>query len=186
MDIMTNNLADISSHHLLMVFLAAVLFSAALIDIRSRKIPNFLTFPTILTAFLFHLFTTGPEGLLYSLKGLGLGFALLIPFYAGGGMGAGDVKLMSAVGAVVGAGQILKIFLLTTISGAIYAIVLMLIRGTLKKELLFVVLLIWEAVSGGGLAVLKIQRKNNSDMHYTIPYGLVIACGTGTSFFWPV
>ena len=101
-------------------------------------------------------------------------------------MGAGDVKLMSAVGAVVGAGQILKVFVLTTISGAIYALVLMLIRGTLKKELLYVVLLLGQAVSGGGLAALKVQKSKHRDMHYTIPYGLVIACGTGASFFWPV
>ncbi|MCJ7602209.1 MAG: prepilin peptidase [Desulfobulbaceae bacterium] len=181
---MTTTLFGISSHHLLLVFLAAVLSVASITDIRSRKIPNFLTFPTILAGLMFHLFTTGFDGLFYSLKGLGLGFALLIPFYAGGGMGAGDVKLMSAVGAVVGAGQVFTVFLLTTISGGIYALVLMLIRGTLKEELQFVACLMWQAVSGGGLAALKIQKKNKSDMRYTVPYGLAIACGTSASFFW--
>lgn len=183
---MTTSLFDISFHHLLLVFLATVLFVASISDIRSRKIPNLLTFPTILAGLMFHLFMTGSEGLVYSLKGLGLGFVLLIPFYAGGGMGAGDVKLMSAVGAVVGAGQVLMVFLFTTILGAIYALVLMLIRGTLKKELRFILLLLGQAVSGGGLAALKIQKSTHRDMHYTIPYGLVIACGTSASFFWPV
>lgn len=183
---MTTYWLDIAVHHPLLVFLAAILFIASFIDMRSRKIPNYLTLPTILAGLLFHVFTTGIEGLLFSLQGLGLGLVLLIPFYAGGGMGAGDVKLLSAVGAVVGASQVWKVCLLTTIAGGIYALVLMLIRGTLTKELRFVFFLVSQAFSGGGLAALKVHKSTPVDMHYTIPYGLVIACGTGASFLWPL
>ena len=174
----------ISDHQITFVFFAAILIFAAFFDIRHRKIPNLLTFPAILVGLAFHFSTGGLQGLFFSFKGLGLGFALLIPFYAGGGMGAADVKLMSAVGAFVGTLQVLKIFLLTAVSGGVYALVLMIARRTLLRELRFVMLILGQAVSGGGLAALQTQVNVREDMHYTVPYGLAIALGTGLSFFW--
>lgn len=176
---------DISEHQATFVFFAAILILAAFFDMRNRKIPNLLTFPAILVGLAFHFSASGLQGLFFSLKGLGLGFALLIPFYAGGGMGAGDVKLMAAVGAFVGTLQMLKIFLLTAVSGGVYALVLMIARGTVLRELRFVMLILGQAVSGGGLAALQTQVNAREDMHYTVPYGLAIAMGTTLSFFWP-
>ena len=175
---------DISEHQATFIFFAAILILAAFSDIRQRKIPNLLTFSAILVGLAFHFSTGGLQGLFFSLKGLGLGFALLIPFYAGGGMGAGDVKLMSAVGAFVGTLQVFKIFLLTAASGGVYALGLMIVRGTVLRELRFVLLILGQAVSGGGLAALQTQVNVRGDMQYTVPYGLAIALGTGLSFFW--
>lgn len=176
---------DISDYKATLVLFTAILILAALFDIRHRKIPNLITLPAMLAGLVFHFSTGGLEGLFFSLKGLGLGFALLIPFYAGGGMGAGDVKLMSAVGAFVGTLQVLKIFLLAAFTGAAYALVLMTARGTVLTELRFVMILLGQTVSGGGLRALKTQVNTREDMQYTVPYGLAIAIGTGLSFFWP-
>ena len=175
----------ISDHQITFAFFVSILILAAFFDIRHRKIPNLLTFPAVLVGLSFHVSTGGLQGLFFSLKGLGIGFVLLIPFYAGGGMGAGDVKLMAAVGAFVGTLQVLKIFLLTAVFGGVYALVLMVARGTLLMELRFVTLMLGQAVSGGGLGALRTRVNTREGMHYTVPYGLAIAVGTGLSFFWP-
>jgi len=176
---------DIFDHQVTFILFASILILAAFFDMRYRKIPNFLTFPAVLVGLAFHFSTGGLQGLFFSLKGLGLGFVLLIPFYAGGGMGAGDVKLMSAVGAFVGSLQVLKTFLLAAVSGGAYALILMIVKGTVLTELRFVMLILGQAISGGGLGALQTQVNARGDMHYTVPYGLAIALGTGLSFFWP-
>jgi len=57
--------------------------------------------------------------------GLGLGFSLLIVFYVYGGMGAGDVKLLAAVGAVVGPLNVFVGFLFASLLGGLYALAMM-------------------------------------------------------------
>ena len=75
---------------------------ASLYDCRFRRIPNFLTFGAALGALVLHALFSGPQGLWFALGGLGVGFAFLIPGYALGKTGAGDVKLVAAVGAFLG------------------------------------------------------------------------------------
>lgn len=70
-------------------------------DVRERRIPNFLVFPTMLFGLLFHLFSP-VDGRLVGLKGIVAGLLLLIVPYASGGMKAGDVKFLMAIGALVG------------------------------------------------------------------------------------
>ena len=112
--------ADIS----LIMFLGIVLIVATVTDLRFQKIPNILTFPVMVTALAYHGITNGLDGLLFSAAGLALGIALLIPPYFLGVMGAGDVKLMGAVGAILGARGAFIAFLFTGIAGGIYALIL--------------------------------------------------------------
>jgi len=91
--------------------LIAVLIISAVIDYRLQKIPNIITYPTMALAVGFHSFTHGGNGLYFSLSGLMAGIALLILPYFLGGMGAGDAKLMGAVGAVVGPREVFIAFL---------------------------------------------------------------------------
>lgn len=79
----------------LIVFVAAIAWS----DLRSRRIPNIIVFPAALVGLAFNLGLRGWEGLLFGLKGLGLAFVLLLIPYMVGGMKAGDVKFLMAVGA---------------------------------------------------------------------------------------
>src|ERR687883_858 len=91
-------------------FVCLAMIVAAVIDGWKLKVPNWLTFPLVFAGWglgLVHNFglleSTGTGGLGASLAGTALGFALLFPVYAIGGMGAGDVKMQMGFGAWVGA-----------------------------------------------------------------------------------
>jgi prepilin peptidase CpaA len=107
-------------------FLTVLLLAASATDLRTQKIPNFLTFPAIAAALCYHGLAQGLDGLLFGLSGLGLGLALmLVPFFLGV-MGAGDVKLLAAVGAWLGAGSVFIAFLFTSLFGGLYALIVLL------------------------------------------------------------
>lgn len=109
------------------VALVVTVILAAVTDIHSQRVPNWLTLSATLLAFSLHTYSGGLSGLLFSAAGLAFGFALLIGFYLAGGMGAGDVKLLAAVGAFVGAQQVLWVFLVAALAGGLYALVLLLV-----------------------------------------------------------
>ncbi len=98
---------------------------ATVIDLRSQRIPNALTLPTALAALAYHLLIQGPQGLWFSLAGLGLGLGLMLAPFLCRVMGGGDVKLMAAVGAWVGPQVVLVAFLLTSLAGGAYALVVL-------------------------------------------------------------
>jgi prepilin peptidase CpaA len=103
----------------LQVLLFTVLAMATVTDLQRAKIPNWLTLPTILTGFATHSFVNGLPGLFYSLQGLGIGFAFFFILYCLGGLGAGDVKLMAAVGTLIGpSGVISALIAIGLVSGA--------------------------------------------------------------------
>ena len=79
-----------------------VLIEAAVIDGRSLRVPNWLTFHFLIGGLIFAFWKGGSALLLTSLAGAGVGLLTLLPLYAIGGMGAGDVKLMAGVGAWIG------------------------------------------------------------------------------------
>jgi len=112
----------------LIIFLSIILIAAAINDLRFQKIPNLLTYPSMGIALVYHFIMNGPDGLLFSAGGLALGIAVLILPYLMGGMGAGDAKLMGAVGAILGAKGVFVAFLFTAIAGGIYALILLLIK----------------------------------------------------------
>jgi prepilin peptidase CpaA len=117
----------------LLFFLTLVLIIGALTDVLFHKIPNWLTFSTITIALVYHTFTRGLQGFLFSVEGVGLGIALLTFPYLLGGMGAGDAKLMGAVGGVLGPKGTFIAFLFTAIIGGVYALALLAFRGHLKE-----------------------------------------------------
>jgi prepilin peptidase CpaA len=75
---------------------------AVFTDMRAHRIPNWLISGILLSSFTCQLLINGLSGLLYGLAGLAVGMGLFLAFYIGRGMGAGDVKLMGAVGAMLG------------------------------------------------------------------------------------
>lgn len=117
---------------------AAVLISIAFIsDIKSRKIKNKLTLTFIILGLLTNLIFSGVEGLINSLLGILIPIVLLFGLYALRMLGAGDIKLLSALGAVFGAREILKIMAYSFIAGGIIALVLIMVRKNAKERLLY-------------------------------------------------
>ncbi len=152
-----------------------VLLIASFTDLRQRRIPNMLTGPTICIALLTHCLTGGLDGFLFSLAGLAFGFAVFLLPYLLGGMGAGDVKLMSGVGAVLGFRDTLVACLFVAVAGGVIAIGLMVYRGTVKQTFsrIFMSLVFFGAQNDASL--LKFEK--NELKQDGIPFAVAIAGG---------
>lgn len=106
---------------------------AAIYDIRFRRIPNWLVLCGIVAGFFVNVYSSGSSGLVRAAGGLGLGFALYFPLYLLRARGAGDVKLLAAVGSIVGAGNCFLVFLLTAVLGALIALIVLLLKGRMRR-----------------------------------------------------
>src|SRR5437660_10365702 len=129
-------------------FLSVAMIVAAVIDGWKLKVPNWLTFPLIFSGWLLGLiyncgFLSGNGGIGASLAGTALGFALLLPVYAIGGMGAGDVKMQMGFGAWVGAffgleeglKVVLYAFCAAAIIGGILGLIMIFVRRQFQRNL---------------------------------------------------
>jgi prepilin peptidase CpaA len=116
-------------------FLLLVLLTAVIYDLRYQKIPNWLTLSTFILGVVYHIYLQGVSGLLFSIEGASAGIALLIVPYLMGGMGAGDAKLMGAVGAMLGPKGIFVAFLLTALIGGVYAVGVLTFYGSVSQML---------------------------------------------------
>jgi len=182
-----------------LLFLSAVMVVAAVIDAWKFKVPNWLTFPLVLTGWglgLLHDLRlsagTGTGGIVASLACTGLGFALLLLPYAIGGMGAGDVKMLmgfgSWVGAVFGLDEGLKVvlygFIPVVIIGGILALIIIVVRAKFQRNLVNVREIVADLLNFQGLGALNekaAQRKSRMDL---LPYGVPICLGyVGYLFF---
>ena len=97
------------------VAVVAFTLCAAVIDVRTRKIPNWLTAPFCIAGIAFNLIWHGWVGLQDSLLGFAAGFAIMFALLLIKGGGAGDLKLMAALGAWLGPKPIVAVFLLSTL-----------------------------------------------------------------------
>jgi prepilin peptidase CpaA len=115
--------------------LVAGVLIATVVDLRTRRIPNELT--AALAGIGLGLAATGISGLSVwgSVGGFALGFLLMMPGHALGATGAGDVKLMAAVGSVMGPGLVVSAFLFTAIAGGVLAVVVAARRQRLAATL---------------------------------------------------
>jgi prepilin peptidase CpaA len=158
--------------------LAALLAAAAVIDWRTYRIPNCLTVGGMALGLLGNTAADGlMSGLLPALAGLALGIAVLLPLYALRLMGAGDVKLMAAVGAFVGVPEILYAVLFTFIAGGIAALAFAAYRGALRRmagNVLDTVRFMAFAAAVGVKPEAVAQRTSIG----RLPYGGCIAAGT--------
>lgn len=161
-----------------------------MIDGYQLKVPNWLTFPFIISGWIFSVASyayTGEvwyEGLGWSLLGTAVGLGLLLPAYAIGGMGAGDVKLMAGVGAWMYTTHTFYAFCFTTVVGAVMAMAMVLLRKAWKKHsdqfwlILNEILVIRNPET---LSAIAAERKPSMLL---LPYGIPIAIGTIAYFAW--
>lgn len=142
-------------------FLILVSLTGAIYDWKIRKIPNWLTFGTFFLVLLINICNFNFNWVLNSILGFLLGIALLIIPYLMGAMGAGDVKLLGAVGAITGFKSVIFIFFSSTICGLFLA-------------------LIWIACKPGHLKFLitTAQVLPVVDKWQKFPYGVAIFLGT--------
>ena len=115
--------------------LAAVLILAAAMDLRTQRIPNWLTGSALMAGFLIHTWASGLEGIKLSAAGGAAGFGLFALFFLAGWMGGGDVKLMAAVGSLKGVWFVLHAAFYAGLVGGALALSVMIWKGTLWRNL---------------------------------------------------
>jgi prepilin peptidase CpaA len=148
------------------IALVTLVASAAWSDLRTRRIPNWMTVPGAAAGIALHVLYGGIYGGLQSVAGAALGLAILIGLYAAGGMGAGDVKLFGAVGAFAGPQAMVLIFVFTGLLGGMAGVALALYRGRLQETL--------ERTG----EILRMRATPSGPDALRLPYGAVIAGGT--------
>jgi prepilin peptidase CpaA len=164
--------------------LSVVLVVAATIDGWKLKVPNWITYPLIVSGWVYSVAYFGWEGLLWSLLGTAVGLLLLLPAYAIGGMGAGDVKLLAGVGAWVWATTTLYAFCVSAIIGGAIAVVMVISRRTWYHHIDQFWAIVNEILvirNPEKLAVIAAERKSRMLL---LPYGIPIAIGTIVYFVW--
>ena len=167
----------------LIIFLSAALIIAATIDVRTYRIPNLLTYPTMLIALIYHTVTNGLNGLIFSSLGLVVGMGLFsIPFLMGV-MGAGDAKLMGAVGAVLGCRGVLNATLFTAVAGGLFALILLLSYYKNFRFVTSAVESIKASLTARCLIRIPLSEKETKPKLY---YGIAIASGTLFTMWWRV
>jgi prepilin peptidase CpaA len=158
---------------LLGVILTTVLVMAIVMDLRSSRIPNWLTIPAMGFALTGHTWVNGIDGILFSLTGLGIGLGVFFFIYLAGGVGAGDVKLMAAIGAFVGVYGVLSCAWLAILLGGIYAIGAMGYQWGVAAAGQRLVHAAYGVVMVGGSA-----WSRELALPFKLRYGLAIAAGT--------
>ena len=161
-----------------------VLIVAAVIDGYQLKVPNWITFPMIVSGWLYSGIAFGWTGLGWSLVGTLVGLALLLPAYAVGGMGAGDVKLLGGVGAWVWAGATFYAFCATAVVGGVIAVGMVLWQRAWSKHRAQFMGILNELLvirDPNQLAAIAADRKSSMLL---LPYGIPIALGSIAYFFW--
>jgi len=173
--------------------LLAVVLGAAVYDVRYRRIPNWLTvggvlIGVVLNTFLYQGWPAGLRlstfltdawpGLRFSLVGLAIGFGVYFVLYVLRAMGAGDVKLMAAIGSLVGWQDWFGIFIVTAIVGGVMSLIMITVRGRVKKTLWNVAFIMSEMKSGRPGYVGKEELDVKHPKAMGLPHGAVIAVGT--------
>jgi prepilin peptidase CpaA len=140
-------------------------------DFRSRRIPNVLTFGASAAAVVFWTWTNGWAGFSWSLGGWALGCALFLPWFLLGGMGAGDVKLLAALGAWAGPGKAIWIALYGGIAGGIFAVVVSMYAGYLGEMLrnLWGLLAFWRVMGVQPHPELTLRNGKGPRLPYAFP-----------------
>jgi prepilin peptidase CpaA len=171
---------------------------AAVIDGWKLKVPNWLTFPLVLSGWLLGLLHdfdllegTGAGGLGASLAATALGFALLLPVYAIGGMGAGDVKMQMGFGAWVGAFYGLKpgpghdgalwivfvAFVVAALLGGVIALGMILVRGQLRRNLANTRAILGDLLGSSGVGEVAGKAAERKPRMHLLPYGIPLCLG---------
>lgn len=176
--------AEAITQHWTIWLVTITLIVAAVIDGFELKVPNWITYPFIVSGWIYSTAAFGWEGLGWSLLGMTIGLLLLLPSYAIGGMGAGDVKLLAGVGAWIYGTHTVYAFGVSAIVGAIMAVLMVLARNSWKKHSSQFWLILNEIMvirDPEQLAAIAAERKPRMLL---LPYGIPIALGTVGYFMW--
>jgi len=149
---------------------------ACAIDLRVRRIPNRLTFGAAAAGLLYHTMTGGASGLLAAASGWVIGGAIFFLPFALGGLGAGDIKLLAALGAWLGPSDTVWLSLFTGVAGGVLAVGVSLFHGYLREALrnVWMLLMHWRVAGIRPLPELTLEAQRGPKL----AYGVAVLAGT--------
>jgi prepilin peptidase CpaA len=155
----------------------ALLFALAAAgwDVRTRRIPNWMTLPGIVLGLLMHGIISGWMGLASAAAAAAVAGSAFLVLFIAGGMGAGDVKLITAVSAIAGWPAMPAILLGTVLTGGVLALGMAIWRGRLRATLMNVAKLATHHGQHGLVPHPEVNVLNARTLR--LPYGVAIAAG---------
>lgn len=141
-------------------------------DVRYRRIPNALVLVALVSGLSANTILGGLDGLFYSVAGGALGFGLLLILRFCGALGAGDVKLFGAIGALIGVHLVPPTFVFIVIIGGLLAVYSALRHGTVRQTMIGVAHIFTNPLGAHTTGQLSTQKPQ------TVPYGVAITLGS--------
>jgi prepilin peptidase CpaA len=164
--------------------ISAVLVEAAVIDGFKLRVPNWLTYHLLVAGLAYSAWAGGWPGLAGSLLGAAVGLGLLLPLYAIGGMGAGDVKLLAGVGAWVGCGVTFWAFVTSAVVGGVIALAMVAWSGEYARHWVLFQSIGNEIISVRDPAKLAATAAARKSTMMLLPYAIPLAIGSIVYFAW--
>ena len=164
--------------------LILILIAASCVDLKVHRIPNLLSLGGIIVGLLIQTVFQGAEGFLNSLGGLSVGFFVFLPGYIRGHMGAGDVKLMAAVGAFLSPMETLLAIAYTLICGGVFAVLLLVLHKNALPTFRRYYSTFEYLFTTGQISHVPPSDEDAASQYF--PYALAIATGTLLAHFWPL
>ena len=197
-----------------LAFVCSAMVVAAVIDGWKLKVPNWLTFPLILSGWALGLYNdaarwmldsgwmAGEGGIGAALAGTCLGFLLLLPIYSIGGMGAGDVKMQMGFGAWIGAfygfgtelsqtqsgalGILTSAFCLAVVIGGFLAVGMIIVRGQYRRNLTNTRQILGDLFQASSVGEVADKAAKRKPRMHLLPYGIPLCLGFISYLtFWP-
>jgi prepilin peptidase CpaA len=155
----------------------AVALVACVTDVRARRIPNHLTFPAAAAGVIFHAVAGWPQGA-WAVSGLFLGLLLFLPIYLLRGMGAGDVKLLAALGAWLGPLSIAWVAAYAAIAGGVLAVLVAIGARYVRQMFANIGLLLvhWRVAGLKPFDSLTLERGRGPRLAYAVPIAMGLIC----------
>ena len=159
---------NMNSAHIVGLAIASL---ACVTDLRTRRIPNVLTFGAALAGLLYQFVSGGIDGLGHAALGWLVGAVIFILPFALGGLGGGDVKLLAALGAWLGPGDVLWLSLYTGVAGGVMALVVSAIYGYLGTAIQNVKLLLshWRVAGIEAVPAITLEHSTGPKLAYAFP-----------------
>jgi prepilin peptidase CpaA len=153
--------------------------TATYMDVRYRRIPNKVVLTTLIGGLSLNTLFGGWHGLVLSLSGGALAFALMFIFHVFGTMGAGDVKLFAAIGAVFGSTLVVPTLMIVALTGGALAIFQMIYSRRVVATMSGVFYFFYGLLPGQRVPRFEVPV----DRSYTLPYAVPICFGSLIAFF---
>ena len=170
------------SRQIIWAMTLALTLYAAWLDWRTRRIPNWLTVSGFLAGIVLNSILQGWHGARQSLEGAGLALGLLLPLVLLRGLGAGDWKLMGAIGALTGWRLTLLVLIASFVATALIGIIQVALTKKAKNTLINVFTLAKGFVTFG-IRPNPVISLDNPTM-FKLPFGVAVAVAAVFSFIW--